>query len=131
MTRFDYGKPRATAERLLERFGQIGAIPRTTIIPPENEWEEGEEVTTYYAIKVAILPMDERRIDGTMILTGDRQALISPVGLSITPAVGDILMFGGSFAGAVYSGGEAWTVRKLDTLAPAGVTVLFDAVARR
>lgn len=131
MTRFDYGKPRATAERLLNRFGQVGAIPRTTIIPPEYDWEEGEEITVYHPIKVAILPMDERRIDGTMILTGDRQALISPVGMSITPAVGDILMFNGSFSGDEYAGGEAWSVRKLDTLAPAGVTVLFDAVLRR
>lgn len=131
MTGFDYGRPRATAEKLIQRFGQTGAIRRTVITPPENEWEEGTETTTYYAIKVAILPMDERRIDGTMILTGDRQALISPVGLSITPAVGDVLMFGGAFSGDVYSGGEAWTIRKLDTLAPAGVTVMFDAVLRR
>lgn len=129
--KFDYIESQQDADELIEEFGQVGAIPRTTIIPPENDWEEGEEITVYHPIKVAILPMDERRIDGTMILTGDRQALISPVGLSITPAVGDILMFGGSFSGEVYSGGEAWTIAKLDTLAPAGVTVLYDAVARR
>lgn len=130
MTGFDYGRPRATAEKLIQRFGQTGAIRRTVYEQP-NEWEEGTETTTYYAIKVAILPMDERRVDGTMILTGDRQALISPVGLSITPAVGDVLMFNGSFAGEVYSDGETWSVSKLDTLAPAGVTVMFDAVLRR
>lgn len=128
---FDYIESQQDADELIQEFGQTGAIRRTVITPPPNDWTPGEEVTTYHAIKVAILPMDERRIDGTMILTGDRQALISPVGLSITPAVGDILMFGGSFSGAVYSGGEAWSVSKMDTLAPAGVIVLFDAVVRR
>jgi len=129
--KFDYLESQADAAELIEEFGQTGAIRRTVIVPPANPWEEAEEVITDYPVTLAILPMDERRIDGSLILTGDRQALMSLQGLSITPAVGDVLIFNGAFSGDSYVGGEAWTIRKLDTLAPAGVTVMYDAVVRR
>lgn len=131
MARFDYGRPKATANRLIGRFGQTGAIPRTVITPPPNSWTPGTETTTYHAVTLAVLPIDEKRIDGTLILSGDKQVLIALDGLTITPAVGDVVMFNGAFSAGVYTGGEAWTIAKLDTLAPAGVTVMYDAVARR
>ncbi|MFC3704480.1 hypothetical protein ACFOOL_06905 [Devosia honganensis] len=126
-----YGEMQGVASELLTEFGQTGAIRRTVIVPPANNWDEAEEVITDYPVTLAILPMDERRIDGTLILSGDRQALMSRQGLSITPVVGDVLIFNGAFSGNSYTGGEAWTIKKLDTLAPAGVTVMFDAVVRR
>lgn len=131
MAGYDYGKPRATASSLLERFGQIGAIPRTVVTPPPNGWTPGTEATTHHAVTVVVLPISEKRINGTVILTGDKQALISTQGLSIVPSVGDVLMFNGSFGEDGKYTGEAWTIAKLDTLAPAGVTVLYDAVVRR
>lgn len=131
MSKFDYNRPQATANRLIGRYGQTGAIPRTVITPPPNDWTPGTETTTYHAVTLAVLPIDEKRIDGTLILSGDKQVLIALDGLAITPAVGDVVMFNGSFSAGVYTGGEAWTIAKLDTLAPAGVTVLFDAVVRR
>lgn len=130
MAKFDYGRPAATANRLIGRFGQIGAIRRTVVTPPANPWEEGTETTVYHAVTLAVLPVDEKRIDGTLILTGDRQVLIALDGLAIVPAVGDVIMFNGAFSAGVYAG-EEWTIQKLDTLAPAGLTVMYDAVARR
>lgn len=129
--KFDYLESQADADELLTEFGQTGAIRRTVIVPPTNPWDEAQEVITDYPVTLAILPMDERRVDGTLILTGDRQALMAMQGLSITPSVGDVLIFNGAFSGDSYVGGEAWAIRRLDTLAPAGVTVLFDAVVRR
>lgn len=125
-----YAEMQGVASELLTEFGQIGAIPRTVVTPPPNNWTPGTETTTYHAVTLAVLPMDEKRIDGTLILTGDRQVLIALDGLTIVPAVGDIVMFNGSFSEGVYAG-EEWTIAKLDTLAPAGVTVMYDAVARR
>jgi hypothetical protein len=125
-----YGNMQGVANKLLAKFGQGGTIPRTVIAPPPNSWTPGEEVTTFHPVKLAVLPIDEKRIDGTMILTGDRQVLIAIDGLTIVPVVGDIVMFNGSFSAGVYAG-EEWTVAKLDTLAPAGVSVMYDAVVRR
>ncbi|GEM_PF-442266 len=127
---FDYVESQEDARELIEEFGQIGAIPRTVVTPPANPWEEGTETTVYHAVTMAVLPMDEKRVDGTLILTGDRQVLIALDGLTIVPAVGDVVMFDGAFSAGVYAG-EEWTIAKLDTLAPAGLTVLHDAVARR
>lgn len=126
-----YAEMQGVASELLTEFGQIGAIPRTVITPPPNSWTPGTETTTYHAATMAVLPIDEKRIDGTLILSGDKQVLIALDGLTITPAVGDVVMFNGALVAGVYTGGEAWTIAKLDTLAPAGVTVMYDAVARR
>lgn len=125
-----YAEMQGVASELLTEFGQVGAIPRTVVTPPANPWEEGTETTVYHAATLAVLPMDEKRIDGTLILTGDRQVLIALDGLAIVPAVGDMIMFNGAFSAGVYAG-EEWTIQKLDTLAPAGLTVMYDAVARR
>jgi hypothetical protein len=128
--KFDYLESQADAAELIEEFGQTGAMPRTVITPPPNSWTAGTETTTYHAVTMAVLPIDEKRIDGTLILSGDKQVLIALDGLTITPAVGDVIMFNGSLSAGVYTG-EAWTIQKLDTLAPAGLTVMYDCVARR
>lgn len=128
--KFDYLESQADAAELIEEFGQTGAIPRTVVTPPPNSWTPGVETTTYHAAIMAVLPIDEKRIDGTNILAGDKQVLIALDGLTITPEVGDTVMFNGAFSAGVYTG-EAWTIQKLDTLAPAGVVVMYDAVARR
>lgn len=96
---FDYIESREDADELITEFGQIGAIQRTAI-ERENEWEDGEETTTFYPVTLVVLPMDEKRIDGSVTLTGDRQVLMAMQGMTVTPVVGDILMFNGSFSGA-------------------------------
>lgn len=127
---FDYVESQEDANELIEEFGQIGAIPRLVVTPPAHPWEEGVEVTTYHRVTLVPLPMDEKRIDGTLILTGDKQLLISAQGLSIDIVAGDIVMFNGSFSGDVYTG-EEWTIVDPGRLDPASVTVVYDAVARR
>lgn len=130
MAKFDYSRPTATANRLIDRFGQTGAIRRTVITPPANNWEEASEVTTYHRVTLVPLPISEKRIDGTLILSGDKQVLISAQGLTIDIVAGDIVMFNGSFAGDIYSG-EEWTIKDPGRLDPGAVTVVYDAVARR
>ncbi len=127
---FDYIESQADANELIAEFGQTGAIPRTVTTPPPNDWTPGTETTTYHAVTLAVLPIDEKRIDGTLILSGDKQVLISAQGLSIDIVAGDIVMFNGSFSGDVYTG-EEWTIKDPGRLDPAGVTVVYDAVARR
>lgn len=127
---FDYIESREDADELITEFGQIGAIQRTAVSPPPNDWEEGTETTTYHRVTLVPLPISEKRIDGTLILSGDKQVLISAQGLSINIVAGDIVMFNGSFSGDVYSG-EEWTIKDPGRLDPSGVTVVYDAVARR
>lgn len=108
--KFDYLESQQDADELIEEFGQTGAIRRTVIVPPANNWEEPVETVTYHAVTVVPLPIAEERIDGTVILRGDKQVLISAEGLGINIVAGDIVMFNGSFTGSTYTG-EAWTIK--------------------
>lgn len=129
--KFDYLETQRDADELIEEFGQVGAIRRTVVTPPPNDWTPGTEVTAYYPIKVAVLPIEEKNVDGTLIMAGDQQALISPLGLTVTPQVGDIILINGEMYGEEYVDGDAWTVSSMKTLAPAAIVALYDAVVRR
>lgn len=133
--KFDYIESQTDADDLIEEFGQIGAIARTTMGPPPNDWTPGEETTVYHAVKVAVLPINlqdaGKDIGGTLIKSSDQQALISPKGLSVEPTTTDIVLINGEFVADEYQGGEAWIAVSMKPLAPAGVTVLYDAVLTR
>ncbi|WP_323033174.1 hypothetical protein [Paracoccus sp. (in: a-proteobacteria)] len=128
--KFDYLESQADADELIEEFGQVGAIRRATI-ERENPWDEAEETIADYPVTLVPLPIAEERIDGTLILRGDKQVLISAEGLGITIVAGDIVMFNGAFVGAEYVGGETWTIKDPGKFDPSSVTVVYDAVARR
>jgi hypothetical protein len=92
MKRFNYTRLQATAERLIEKFGQTGAIKRIT---PPDPVLGGDPVETSYTAKLVPMTYDQRYVDGTVITTADRQIYISSVGLEIVPQVGDIAVAGG------------------------------------
>jgi len=92
MATFDYPRLRITAKNLINKFGQSGAIKRTT--PPDPIFG-GDPTVTSYPAKLVPMTYDQRYIDGTNILTSDRQIYISAVELAIEPQVGDIATAGG------------------------------------
>lgn len=92
MTRFDYSRARATAERLIAKFGQAGAVKRIT--PPDPVYG-GDPVVTSYPATLVPMAYEARYIDGTVIQTGDMQIYISAVGLPIEPTVGDVVAANG------------------------------------
>lgn len=64
----------------------------------------------------------QRDIDGTRVLTKDRQAVVSAAGVAVAPAKGDELVVDG----------ETWQVVEiLKTVAPAGVTIYWLLQVRR
>lgn len=92
MATFDYAKSRATAERLIAKFGQQGTVTRLT--PPDPVYG-GDPVETAYTATLVPMAYDARYINGTTILTGDIQIYISSVGLAIEPAPSDIVTANG------------------------------------
>lgn len=133
--KFDYIESQVDADELIEEFGQVGAIVRTTMAPPPNEWTPGVETTLYHPISVAVLPIDLQNagkdIDGTLVKASDKQVLTSVVGLSVTPTTTDVILLDGAFVGDDYLGGTAYTVQRCNTLAPGGTRVLYDMIVRR
>lgn len=92
MATFDYVEMQETAAELIEEFGQVGAIKRTTAPDPING---GDGTTTTYAATLVPMTYDARYVNGTTIQATDRQIYVSSVGLAIVPAVGDVVTAGG------------------------------------
>jgi hypothetical protein len=119
---FDYDATAADADELLAEFGQVcvlASIPDGTYDP-----EEGEASTssTPHPVTAAIFAYPQRYIDGTLIRTGDKRALVSPVGLAVDPKPGDTLT---DAAGVVFQ------VIDAKATAPAGVAVLWTLQVRK
>lgn len=92
MTSSVYTRLQGTAERLIAKYGQSGTVTRIT--PPDPIFG-GDPTVTSYPAKLVPMTYDQRYVDGTTILTSDRQIYISSVGLAIAPQVGDIATAGG------------------------------------
>lgn len=83
-----YARLQATAERLIAKFGQIGAVVSLGTVDPV---EGGDPVPTPYPAKLVPMKYSSKEIDGTVILAGDVQIYISSVGLAIVPSTGDFV----------------------------------------
>lgn len=92
MATFDYAEIQAVAHELIEEFGQEGTVKRIT---PPDPVLGGDGTETVYPATLVPMTYDQRYINGTTILTTDRQIYISSVGLAVVPQVGDIVSAGG------------------------------------
>ncbi|MDJ1632252.1 hypothetical protein [Rhizobium rhizogenes] len=87
-----YTRFQATAQRLIVKYGQSGELKRPVAPDPV---EGGDPEPEKYPAKLVPMTYDQRYINGTTILTNDRQVYISSVGLAVVPQVGDIVSAGG------------------------------------
>jgi hypothetical protein len=115
---FDYTRTRATAERLIARFGQTGAVRRTV---SDDDPFNPTQTTTDYPCTLVVLDYNKRDIDGTLIRQTDQVAYVSTAGLTISPEVTDKLVVGGS----------PLTVINAKPLSPAGTAVYYELQVRK
>jgi hypothetical protein len=118
MAAFNYARTRATAERLISRFGQTGALRRTTSsADPFNP----VQTTVDHACTFAVLDYAKSAVDGTLIRQTDQMVYLSTSGLTIQPETTDLLVVGGS----------PLTVVSVKPLSPAGTVVFWELQVRR
>jgi hypothetical protein len=122
MTAFDYARPLATANRLIERYGQLGAVRvEGEASGPSYDPEPGEPED--HPARFVMIEFDAGEIDGTRILATDKKALLAPGSLAITPSTDHHL---------VEADGTVWNiVPPVQTLRPAETTLLFTLQVRR
>ena len=122
MTAFDYARPLATANRMIERFGQVGAIRRAGASSgPSYDPTPGADVD--HPARFVMIDFTANEIDGTRIFATDKKALVSPGSLTIEPATMDHL---------VEADGTVWNiVPPVQTLRPAETTLLWTLQCRR
>lgn len=122
MTGFDYGRAAATAERLIRKFGTVGAIRRTTV-EGANLYDpsSGTEVITDHPAHIVLTDYSNREIDGQRILSTDRKVLVEPA-IGVEPTTLDLL---------VTADGATLTIVNVDLLRPATTTVLYVLQVRK
>lgn len=129
MTAFNYARTRATAERLIARFGQTGALRRTT---SDNDPFNPTQTTTDHPCTFAILDYAKKDVDGTLIKQTDQVAYLSTAGLAISPETTDRLVVGGTWSGSPLKlNGSPMTVVNVKPLSPAGTVVFWELQVRK
>lgn len=121
MTSF-YDDCAADANEALEEFGQTCVLGVVTAGAYDPETGGASTTTTNHTVTAAIFDYPTRHIDGTLILTGDKRALVSAVGLTVEPKPGHTFT---DAAAVVYQ------VVNAKNLAPAGTSVLWTLQVRK
>lgn len=119
MAPFDYLRSRATADRLIAKFGQSGTLSRPVFTGPAHNPTPGEPLN--YPATFAVLEYEGNEIDGSRILATDKKVLLAKKGLIVEPATSDKLVIGG----------VAHSIVRVEPLSPGGVIVLWTLQCRR
>lgn len=119
---FDYDSVADTADDLLTEFGQscvLGSVSDGAYDPATGE---AGATSTPHQVAAAVLAYPQRFIDGTLIRTGDKRALLSAIGLTVDPKPGDTL---------TDAAGKQFQVIDAKPTSPAGTVVLWTLQVRR
>ncbi len=121
MTAFDYARPLATANRLIERYGQLGAVRRPGS-PSGPTYNPTPGMPVDDAARFVITDYSAKDIDGTRIKAADKKALVAPGSLPSDPTTAGLL---------VEANGTLWKIVAVETLRPAETTLLYTLQVRR
>lgn len=117
-----YARAQATADRLLQAYGEAATIRRTTVATASpSDPDAGSASTTDTAIRCAVFPVDQRDIDGTTIKAGDYRVIVSAKDLAIEITTTDSLICSAGTLSIVDAG----------RFAPAGTVTHYRMVARK
>lgn len=121
MAAFDYARPLVTANRLIDRFGQTGALRRTgAATGPAHNPTKGSP--TDHSARFVVTDFSNNEVDGTRVLATDKKVLMSVGSLTIEPATSDLLV---EASGAVYK------IAAIEPLRPAETTLMYTLQCRR
>lgn len=117
MPAFDYTATAATATRLLTRFGAAAVLKRQNSDEYDADSASVLVTETELAVIAAVFDYPARYVDGTLIKSGDKQALLGP---AYAPAQGDRMEWNDS----------DWVVVNVKAIAPSGTVVMHECQIR-
>jgi hypothetical protein len=115
-----YGDAQLVADSLLSEYGQQVTLthntagvydPTTGTVATTSSTELGHGVIFDYPARMSGLS----QADGTLILQGDKQLLLSAVGIT-APKVGDLAL----------ANGITYIIKNIKSLNPAGTVVMYE-----
>lgn len=119
-----YDRLQATANRLLKGKGQTVTITSQTVGDYDPATGSAPVTASTQTGWGAVFEYTNKNIDGTLIIAGDKQLLLSAINsagiLLATPQVND----------TVTIGGQVSTIKQIKPLNPAGTALLFDCNIR-
>jgi hypothetical protein len=115
---FDYEEIRATADEIIEEYGAPAQVTRVTTGQYNPETATAPTTSVITDTFAAVFDYGTDLIDGTRILTGDKQVFMKG---SVIPKPDDIFTFGT----------KVYRIIAVKELAPAGVNVLSELQVRR
>jgi hypothetical protein len=117
---FDYTNSNATATRLLAKFGRsvTHTIRTAGTYDPATGLITVTETTQ--SATAALFDYGTKDIDGTLIVMGDKRALIA-ANITTMPKPDDTLTVGS----------VVWTIKQVNELNPAGTSVMYEAQVRK
>ncbi|SCB52460.1 hypothetical protein [Rhizobium lusitanum] len=118
MAAFDYDRARATAERLIAKFGQKGSVRRIRSAGPDYD---PVQMSEDFLCSFVDLDQSQAHIADTLIQRGDRMVYLSTEGLSITPTLADKMLIGG----------VEHAIVDIQPLSPGGTVVFWQLQVRR
>lgn len=120
----DYSKTASRADQSLRRKGGIVVLRQVVTGEYDPELGTAPSTSTDYEGTGVKINYETQNIDGTLILAGDQQLLLSPLqrnGAPMpAPTAADLVLFGG----------DSYTVRAVETTAPVDVAVLYTLQLR-
>lgn len=120
-----YDRSIASADRMLKKFGQSVTLthvtpgaydPNTGTVTTTTTTQTGTGVVFDFGLHQSGMSFTA----GSLIQAGDKQLLLSAVGIT-TPTAGDLVTIGGTI----------WTIASVKSTAPAGEVVLYECQLRR
>ncbi|MHC1549400.1 hypothetical protein [Phyllobacterium sp. K27] len=119
MAKFDYIDAQNTALELIDEFGAAGSIVRD--MPGGGpDWDPGDPVPTPYSCIAAILAIELKDVDGSLVKSTDKTAYVAAKRLAIEPTTTDRLLFNG----------KSYTIIKVAPLQPAATVVYHKLFVR-
>lgn len=114
MPKFDYSRSVATANRLIDKFGQAGAIRRTTM--GGDPWEP-TPTDTDYPCTLVVMNFSLHERESTLIGATDKRVYIATEGVEIEPTNSDKIVVDGT----------AHEIVRISPLNPGGTVVYWEA----
>ena len=127
MSTYDYARAKASADRIIERFGAPAALLRPTSTGPVYDPTPGAPIE--HPCVAAVIDFTDSEIfdNGGRVLSTDKHVILAKGALAIDPTPSDKLRVGDV---------EFWIIggppagRGIKTIAPAGVVVFYDLQCR-
>jgi hypothetical protein len=116
---FNYFRAQETALRLLDKFGSAGEIWRDAL-GGGPVYDPGDPTIQKTPCTAAVLAIELKDVDGTLVKSTDRTAYVAAKGLAIEPTTTDRLVFNG----------KSYTIVKVAPLQPADTIVYHKLFVR-